>query len=269
MSRMQPASFLESVAGYAQANFSKEKEPGNRSAKIGTIDPAYVSGDPRILFDGEDDVSEKAYPFLAPYSPRANERVVLLPVGHSYVVLGAIATSPVLQPGWNHIASGEETSNFTIDFTAGGLYPAGTFSMLEIRMEPFISTGNDFVVGQVNSISTANFHNRAWSGEDFATDGATASRNSANSGTRWALGYISQQQGGMVKCWIAGTDEASNLPMESRSRRGGLSGSESNREWMECWGTVESNTLIDHLDIFTTSGNVSYAKWYATGYWIP
>lgn len=266
---MHKATILESMMGISQLVFDKEREPGDKSAKIGTIDPAYVTGDPKILFDGEDVLSEKKYPFLAPYSPRANDRVVLIPVGHSYVVLGAIATSPVLQPGWNHIASGEETTDFTIDFTDGGRFPAGTFSMLEIRIEPVMVTGNDFIVGAVNGISTTDFHNRSWLGKDFSTDGTTSKRTSSSSGTRWAIGYVSAQDGGLSKFWIADTDRASKLPMQGASNRGAPAGFEANREWMTFWGSVASDTLISSLDIFTTSSSVSFAKWYAMGYWVP
>lgn len=267
--RMEPASFLESIAGYAQANFDKEKEPGNRTARIGTIDPSYVSGDPKILFDGEDTVSEKVYPYLAPYLPIPNDRVVLLPVGHSYVILGSVDNTPPVRPGWNHIASGEETSNFTIDFTDGDRFPAGTFSMLEVRIQPVLSSGNDFLVGQVNTNGALGFHYRGWRGKDFATDGTTANRGASNSGERWTLGYISAQDGGLSRFWIADTERASKLPMKGSANRGAPSGFESNREWMEVWGGVASDTLINSIRIFTTSGNVSFAKWYAMGYWVP
>lgn len=60
------------------------------SFTLGKIDPAYISGNPKILFDGDAVVSDKRYPHLSSYNPTRNERVLLANVGGSHVVLGAI-----------------------------------------------------------------------------------------------------------------------------------------------------------------------------------
>lgn len=56
--------------------------------KLGRIDPAYVSGRPRIIFEGESQASVKAYPYLSSYTPTAGDVVLLARVGNSYIVLG-------------------------------------------------------------------------------------------------------------------------------------------------------------------------------------
>lgn len=58
--------------------------------RIGTIDSAYSSGRPRILFDGESVMGAKVYAYLASYTPVASHRVLLAPVGSGFVVLGRI-----------------------------------------------------------------------------------------------------------------------------------------------------------------------------------
>jgi hypothetical protein len=58
--------------------------------RLGKIDPAYTSGRPKIIFDGETTASGKQYPHLASYTPAANDRVLLAAVSGSYVVLGKI-----------------------------------------------------------------------------------------------------------------------------------------------------------------------------------
>ena len=58
------------------------------SFALGSVDPAYSAGNPRILFDGETIVSAKTYSHLANYSPAANDRVILAKVSKSYLVLG-------------------------------------------------------------------------------------------------------------------------------------------------------------------------------------
>lgn len=58
--------------------------------KLGKIDPAYTSGRPKIVFDGESSASTKQYPYMASYAPVANDRVLLAMVSGSYVVIGKI-----------------------------------------------------------------------------------------------------------------------------------------------------------------------------------
>lgn len=81
---LDPLVFLNTVSGHTRAR------DRTRTNRMGTIDPAYTSGLPRVQFDGEDEVSGKTYPHLASYTPSAGDRVVLLPVGHSYVILGEV-----------------------------------------------------------------------------------------------------------------------------------------------------------------------------------
>jgi hypothetical protein len=57
---------------------------------LGSVDEDYVSGKPKILFDGETVVSTKTYPYLETYTPTAADRVLLARVGGSYVVLGKV-----------------------------------------------------------------------------------------------------------------------------------------------------------------------------------
>lgn len=66
------------------------RDPPTSIFLLGTIDPAYVSGRPKIQFDGESTVSIRQYPYLSSYTPVASARVLLAVVGHGAVVLGKI-----------------------------------------------------------------------------------------------------------------------------------------------------------------------------------
>lgn len=66
--RMNTEFFLQNFA-----NGQKEK-----IIKFAKIDPNYSSGRPQLIFDGEDVVSGKQYPYLGSYTPAANERVMLV-----------------------------------------------------------------------------------------------------------------------------------------------------------------------------------------------
>ena len=79
----ETADFLEDIRDYVEEEAPKHV--------IGTIDSAYSSGRPRVLFDGETVLGGKTYAYLASYTPVASHRVLLAPVGTGFVVLGRIA----------------------------------------------------------------------------------------------------------------------------------------------------------------------------------
>ena len=66
---------------------SKRKTPPFR---LGKIDPAYTSGQPKVVFDGETTASGKQYTRLSSYTPVASDRVVMVFVGGTYVITGKI-----------------------------------------------------------------------------------------------------------------------------------------------------------------------------------
>ena len=90
--------FLEYVSGYANSGTSGPKSSAERPPKLGSIDAAYTTGLPKILFDGETTVSAKGYAWLDPYVPVPGDRVSLIPVGQSYLILGKINTSVPAAP---------------------------------------------------------------------------------------------------------------------------------------------------------------------------
>lgn len=80
---MDPTTFFEAVAEY-------DKTDAKGFNRCGTIDPGYAgSGPARVLFDGETTISQKSYQFIGT-APVAGRRVVLMPVGSTYVILGMI-----------------------------------------------------------------------------------------------------------------------------------------------------------------------------------
>ena len=61
---------------------------------LGTVDTAYTTGAPRILFDGDTVVSSKKYSCVNSYNPTPGDRVILCIIGGSFVVLGSINNDP-------------------------------------------------------------------------------------------------------------------------------------------------------------------------------
>jgi hypothetical protein len=71
------------------ANFFIENFKNPKQEKIiqfARVDPNYTSGRPRLIFDGETEVSGKAYPYLSSYTPQPNDRVMVV----KGVVVGVI-----------------------------------------------------------------------------------------------------------------------------------------------------------------------------------
>lgn len=57
---------------------------------LGTVDPNYTSGAPKILFDGEGAVSTKRYSYLSSYKPAARDRVLLVNISGTHIIVGKI-----------------------------------------------------------------------------------------------------------------------------------------------------------------------------------
>lgn len=93
---MDTLSFLQSISGFTQAQTSQQSE--NKPFKLGTIDSAYVATSfpgtlPKVTFDGESTLSGKLYPVMSPYWPQPSDRVVLAPVGNTYLILGPVTST--------------------------------------------------------------------------------------------------------------------------------------------------------------------------------
>jgi hypothetical protein len=84
---LDPAEFFDAAREYDKSADNAQSVGYTRCA---TVDPDYTEiGPARVQFDGEEVVSDKAYQFLG-NAPRASTRVVMLPIGSSYVILGMV-----------------------------------------------------------------------------------------------------------------------------------------------------------------------------------
>lgn len=98
---MDARDFLDAIQGYVNTGAGDRTD----NLKLATIPAAYTTGAPNVIFDGETLPTAKAYPCLSSYTPYPLDRVVMLKVGASYVVLGAISTAYVHDTGWVNIAT--------------------------------------------------------------------------------------------------------------------------------------------------------------------
>lgn len=84
-------SAVEDFFGALDRAAESSKQPVARLAIVYSSHSAGQSS-ARVRFDGETEWTTKAYPSLSSYTPVANDRVLMLPAGDSYVILGAVAT---------------------------------------------------------------------------------------------------------------------------------------------------------------------------------
>lgn len=85
--------FLDLLSGHAERGRTSSADRPNRLAKV---DPAYVAGSfpgtlPRVTFEGESTLTVKGYNVAGSYAPQPGDRVLLVPVGNTYVILGKLA----------------------------------------------------------------------------------------------------------------------------------------------------------------------------------
>lgn len=71
-------------------SFYDSKAGGEKTFRLGKVSPTYTSGLPKVLLDGDDGVGDVTYPHLFSYAPSANDRVLLIRFGTSYLILGKI-----------------------------------------------------------------------------------------------------------------------------------------------------------------------------------
>lgn len=108
-------SFLQSVAAFARA---QNPVPVNKLARIDyDFDLANFPGIlPRVIFDGEKTVSTHRYRVLSPYIPEPGDRVLMTPVGNTYVIAGSVDSKENLWTGrgdFDTIGGATETTTST------------------------------------------------------------------------------------------------------------------------------------------------------------
>lgn len=94
--KIDPITFLDRVAEYTQ---DSTQTSADKPMRLAIIDPAYAGvGLPKIKFDGELTVSGKQYAVMGNYLPAANDRVLLAPVGTTYLILGRVRDTNLYVP---------------------------------------------------------------------------------------------------------------------------------------------------------------------------
>lgn len=161
-------SFLESVAGFT-ADPEGDTPSQDRPARIGTIDALDVGiGLPQVLFDGETVMGVKGYPWLG-RRPLAGERVVLMPVGRSYVITGIINDAPPVRYSAGSAVVAIVVTGASLDIPI--TFPAGRFTVPPILVA---TIGNNRLNIQAGAITTSGATLRVTNYTPVTTSAATA-----------------------------------------------------------------------------------------------
>lgn len=88
MSNFSTRELLESIRQFQESG--KKLESSDRNIRLATIDPYFTIGKPRVLFDGESRLTDKSFTWDAAYTPRGGDRVFMMPVGQSYIIMGQV-----------------------------------------------------------------------------------------------------------------------------------------------------------------------------------
>lgn len=89
-----PVRFLRDMAGFSEAQ--RRRTSADKRVRLATIDPDHRPEDifggvfPKVRFDGESTLSRKRYPLVKGIIPNPGDRVVLTPVGTTYLITDII-----------------------------------------------------------------------------------------------------------------------------------------------------------------------------------
>jgi hypothetical protein len=101
---LQPIDILTSIKGFEETTSAKSSD---RPIKQAVIDPAYVASSfpgtlPKVTFEGETVLSTKFYPVADPYWPEPGDRVWMVPIGTTYMIVGSTDNpNKSISPVWN------------------------------------------------------------------------------------------------------------------------------------------------------------------------
>lgn len=92
MSIPVPQALLDAITRHVEKRLARRLRP----SRFATIDPAYVAASfpgtlPKVTFDGEGALTLKTYNVAGTYSPQPGHRVLLVPAGNTYVIVGKLA----------------------------------------------------------------------------------------------------------------------------------------------------------------------------------
>ena len=181
--------------------------------RLGVVAALFANNTAQVLFDGETTASEKQYAYLSPYIPEADDRVLLVSVGGTYIIMGDIsfnvAPSPPEVPQNYLFDSQEVVMTQGLDVTGlleakSGVTVTGNVTATGALTGGSLSTGSATLTGNLSAVDVSATGNLAVTGTSILSGATTISGtttiNAALSarGVSTGSGYSSNFAGGMT-----------------------------------------------------------------------
>ena len=148
---------------------------------------------------------------------------------------------------------------FTVDLTAGGKFPVGTFAATRVRARGSLQGGAGVVTMRINNDTTEDMHVSSlvrW----VASDGSVADTDFAES-TVWRLArWGSLTSRSNLECVIFHSDVSAIPSFQSSSRQLGSSAAAS--FVTECWGALSQSRQVSSLRFSTLAGDPDFAQFH-------
>lgn len=177
---LNPVSFLQDIMGFTQAQ--QPKSSADKPFKIATIDENYQASSfsigtlPRVTFDGESTLSEKFYPVLGPYWPHPDDRVVLAPVGTTWIIIGPINRNASSYVGDDLTVAGDTNLGGALNVT-GITTLSERIRIPQINDVSLSSTGHAFQIGPTSGVNLRMDANEMQGVNNGAASGITLQKN--------------------------------------------------------------------------------------------
>lgn len=172
--------------------------------------------------------------------------------------------------GWVPIDSGSFSGSppFTIDATAGGAYPAGTFHAMRLRGYGSLTGSAGHVTVRINNDTTTDLHQTARI-RDLASDGSTTD-SGLSTGTVYRVArWGTLAEASTFECLLLGTAVQSQVPFQSEGAALGSTAAVSS--WFRFWGQLDdaiASLLVSSLRIstFDAASDFTAIHWTLEGY---
>lgn len=181
--------------------------------KLGTVAALFENNTAQVLFDGETTASEKQYAYLSTYVPEVDDRVLLVNVGGTYIIMGDIsynvAPSPPVIPQ-NYLFDDEEVvMTQGLDVTGlleakSGVAVTGDITATGILTGDSLSVGAATLTGNLSAVDVTASGKLGVTGTSKLTGTVTMSGNASVGGTltvrdiSTGSGYSSVFNGGIT-----------------------------------------------------------------------
>lgn len=171
-------------------------------------------------------------------------------------------------PGWGHIAAGTVNAAApSIDVTAGGAFPAGTFAMVRLHFRGGFSTGSDFMSMRINGSTDAI---NTWGTYVIGGDQAFKANSTGEGGALARLGHMGAPTAAQsMELTIYNTDVSSQCPWKSETTR--FSTTVGTHRHSVGWGALDADRLLSSIQIRAVdlgARNV-VGRWWLEGYLQP